>query len=406
MKDPNRRSRRSRARWKARLDDVALRILRRRRLTMTVTALVATSVAGMLLVTATSKSGASSVLDAFDGATTGSAALLVLDPDVRPTESLEQLEDRVIASSGVIAAGALAQGTRTLLLANPQRPDRTAATTDVQLFAITTSLLSAAEVSLTHTERSETQGWLLGPNVRAVYIGAAYLPVLGSKVDDPPQSVRINGLTFLVAGIIEKSPLLPELVAGVVTGEDAAKLLGLDTPLRRVVLRLSPASDTLDAAQKAIPTLGTTEQIGIELRPTPQQLRGDLSGRLVDVVDWLTALTVVLTFLVIAIVVVLSTMAASKEIALSRALGATRTDAALSVALEMMILGALGGLIGAALVSIGLSVSSHFLSSPGDVGWTTFATAPIIGSVASLVAALPATYLASRVEPWKMLAAA
>lgn len=187
-------------------------------------------------------------------------------------------------------------------------------------------------------------------------VGALYSPITADSVVGPNPSVR-NPQTL---------PLL-------------AVSSGLWEVLEVKDFRGRLTDDGLADAAVAVLGAGAAEALGIQGLAHPTTI--EIGGR---------------PFTVIGIV---DEMERRQEIALRRALGATKLDIAAQIALESALLGAVGGLAGATLgmyTVIGIALARDW--SP-IVNLELVVAAPLVGALTGVVAGLYPAYRAASFEP-------
>ena len=235
---------------------------------------------------------------------------------------------------------------------------------------------------------------------RVAVIGAREAERLAiNRVDSQP-SIVIAGLAYAVIGIIDGVDRRADLLDAVIVPTGAARAdFGLGGPgsvQARIVVGAGPQVKT-----QAPLTLSPADPEGVEV--AAPRAGSDLSRNVQsDVNIVFVALGVIVLLaggLGIANVTMLSVMERTSEIGLRRALGATSRQIAAQFVVESVVIGLLGGIMGAAVAVLGV------LSVSLVAGWVPVldpllaAGGAILGALVGLVAGWLPARRASRIEP-------
>lgn len=220
-----------------------------------------------------------------------------------------------------------------------------------------------------------------------------------NRVDSQP-SVFIGDRPFTVVGILEDVGARSELLDSVVIPAGTAQtLFGAEAP-DALEIRTEIGATQLIGQQAPIAVdPNHPELLDVEVPPRPGELRDAVSGDVNVLFLALGGVALLVGGLGIANVTLLSVLERVGEIGLRRALGATRPQVAGQFLIESVVIGLLGGLIGAALgvlVTVGVSAVRDWTPLL-DTGLAL--AAPGLGALIGLVAGTYPAWRASAVEP-------
>jgi hypothetical protein len=216
--------------------------------------------------------------------------------------------------------------------------------------------------------------------------------------DLPPNAVvELDGQPTMVAGVLRRSELLPELLGGVLRYSPRAGV-DLEQPGKFVVqTRLGWADFVARRLQTQLEPVAP-DQVLVRYPPEAARLRSDVVTR----VDSLVLVVTAALLGVSAVAVGLATFARALErrrlIGLLRAIGASRSSIVVGLAAEAAVVGALAGGLGALLGMV-----AAVTAAGGDGGvvipWTLILGALAVAfAVNGLGATLPA-WAATRTSP-------
>ncbi|WP_129664307.1 ABC transporter permease [Phytoactinopolyspora endophytica] len=322
------------------------------------------------------------------------------DGGVKITELPWDAADRVSRLAGVAAAGTFAQvavegaQVRGVPVSDPGG----AVEHDVPVAAGSPGLFDAVNAVL-----SDGRFFDAGHDGRGdpvVVLGRYAAERLGvNRVDSQP-SIFIGDRPFTVIGIIDSASHRSELLDAVVLPMGTAdSLYGLDAP-GALEIRTELGAAQLIGSQAALAVApNDPELLNVDVPPAPGSLRDEVSTDVNVLFLALGGLALLVGGLGIANITLLSVMERISEIGLRRAVGATRRHIANQFVVESIVIGFLGGLIGAAagvLATVGVSMAR---------GWTPLldpglaAVAPFLGALIGLVAGTYPAWRASTIEP-------
>ncbi|MFD5554944.1 ABC transporter permease [Streptomyces sp. NPDC127068] len=354
---------------------------------------------GVVGISSSSRAGLDRTLDALGtNLLTVSPGNTMMGKQATLPLTAERMVSRIGPVESVSAIGEVAD-------ANVYRNDRIpkAETNGISVFAAREDLRTAVGAGL------RSGAWLNGVTGRypAVVLGSDAADRLGIGKVDPDTRVLIGKRWFTVVGVLEASPLAPELdVAALVGWAGATSYLGFDGHATTIYTRSKESA--VPQVQSVLGATANPEQpdeVNVS-RPsdalTAQKAAGEaFTGLLLG----LGGVALLVGGVGVANTMVISVLERRAEIGLRRSLGATRGQIRTQFLAESLLLSALGGLGGAVLgsgVTTGFAVYQGWptvvplWAVAGGVGATL-----VIGGIAGLYPAVRA----SRLAPTEALAA-
>jgi len=313
-------------------------------------------------------------------------------------------DDRVAQLAGVVSAGtdsvvlADVGGITALALNDPSKPPRA----DPALIAASPGLFDAVEA------RVRTGKVFDGGNEsridRVAVLGANAASRLGiDRVDNQP-SIMIGDHAFAVIGIVDRSDTRPDLLDDVIVPMSVGRRDFGVQAVDEVQIRVTAGTDRSVARQAPIAIMpNAPESVTVLRSESPTDLRNSVEGDLNIVFVLLGALALVVGIFGIATVTQLSVTERIGEIGLRRALGARQRDISGQFIVEAVIVGLLGGLVGAASGIFILVITSIARGWAPVIDPLLTVGAVVAAAVAGLVAGLVPAHRASRVEPARAL---
>lgn len=220
-----------------------------------------------------------------------------------------------------------------------------------------------------------------------------------NRVDSQP-SVFVGEQAYTVIGILDDVASRTELLDAVIIPVGTARgAYGLASPDALEIRTEIGATQLVGEQAPVAVDPNQPELLSVDVPPRPGQLRDAVSGDVNVLFLALGGVALLVGGLGIANVTLLSVLERVSEIGLRRAVGATRSQVAGQFLVESVIIGLLGGLIGAAvgvLMTVGVSAAR---------GWTPVmdvqvaAGAPLLGALVGLMAGTYPAWRASAIEP-------
>jgi len=235
---------------------------------------------------------------------------------------------------------------------------------------------------------------------RVAVVGARVAERLSFNRIDSQPSIFIGGIAYAVIGIVDGFERRADLLDAVIVPTGAARAdFGLGGPgsvQARIVVGAGP-----QVKDQAPLTLNPADPDAVEV--AAPRAGSDLSrGVQSDVNIVFVALGVIVLLaggLGIANVTMLSVMERTPEIGLRRALGATSRQIAGQFVVESVVIGLLGGIMGAALAVLGVLAVSLVAGWVPVLDPLLAAAGAVLGGVVGLVAGWIPARRAARIEP-------
>lgn len=235
---------------------------------------------------------------------------------------------------------------------------------------------------------------------RVAVVGARVAERLSINRIDSQPSIFIGGIAYAVIGIVDGFERRADLLDAVIVPTGAARAdFGLGGPgsvQARIVVGAGP-----QVKDQAPLTLNPADPEAVEV--AAPRAGSDLSrGVQSDVNIVFVALGVIVLLaggLGIANVTMLSVMERTPEIGLRRALGATSRQIAGQFVVESVVIGLLGGVMGAALAVLGVLAVSLVAGWVPVLDPLLAAAGAVLGGVVGLVAGWIPARRAARIEP-------
>jgi putative ABC transport system permease protein len=321
-------------------------------------------------------------------------------PDL--TEAAEQQLNRL---HGVVGSGLEFQlgGTGTLYPVT-----RTAQDTQ-DAFSMPVTAASAGGLAVIGAQVSAGRLYDAGMDHRGdmvALLGSAAAVQLGITSIGESPVIYVDGAPLTVIGIVDRAPLDPSALNGVIVPDMAAAVIDSQsaTQNRQIIVRTLPGAAQLVGQQGpyAIDPL-QPGRIAAQVPVDPAQLRESVSRSLTALLLAIAVIALGVGVLAIANTTLLSVIQRRAEIGLRRSVGAAPRHIAVLVLSEAGLTGMVGGLIGA---SAGVLVISVICASRGwapVLAPAMLAAAPLIGAVAGLLAGFYPAWRASRITPIQAL---
>lgn len=211
-------------------------------------------------------------------------------------------------------------------------------------------------------------------------------------------SIWVNGVNVPVAGVFEPSERFPELLNSVVLNPPAAA--GLERLQLSLVIKTEPGFPA--AVAKVAPLALAPAHPGSVTTQTVadlQNLRLGVASDLGVLVGVLSAILLVLATISASATMYLTVQARVTEIALRRAIGASKAMVARLFLLEGVLIGTAGGIVGVALGQLAALVAASVQGWPAIIPPALPWLALGLGALTGLISALYPALTASRRDP-------
>jgi putative ABC transport system permease protein len=220
-----------------------------------------------------------------------------------------------------------------------------------------------------------------------------------SRLTSQP-SIFIGNRSFTVVGVLDTVSHRAELLDAVILPMGTAEsTFGLEAPMS-LEIRTDVGAAQLIGTQAALAVApNDPELLSVDVPPRPGSLRDDVSTDINALFLALGGLALVVGGLGIANITLLSVMERISEIGLRRSVGASRRHIASQFIVESVVIGFLGGLIGAAvgvLATVGVSMVQDWTPL---LDYRLAILAPFLGALIGLVAGTYPAWRASTIEP-------
>ncbi|WP_344665171.1 ABC transporter permease [Catenulispora yoronensis] len=230
---------------------------------------------------------------------------------------------------------------------------------------------------------------------------------LGITRLDAQPAVFINGVPYLIVGIVSDLQRHPELLPGVIIPTTAATVqFGLpqsSSPAHMLI------ETRLGAAQQVASEVGLAlspehpERFKIIAPTDPHSLKDHVTESLNTLFLLLAGITLIIGAVGIANTTLVSVLERTSEIGLRRSVGARPRHVAAQFLTESTAIGALGGLIGTSLGIATVVVVAMTRHWTAVLDPATVLPAPLLGAVVGLLAGTYPALRAARIEPVEAL---
>lgn len=230
---------------------------------------------------------------------------------------------------------------------------------------------------------------------------------LGITRLDAQPAVFINGVPYLIIGIINNLERHPEL------------LLGVIIPTSTTIAQFGPPTSSSPAHMLIQTRLGAAQQIAAQtalaLSPDhpnhfkviapadPHSLKDHVTGSINALFLLLAGITLIIGAVGIANTTLVSVLERTSEIGLRRSLGARPRHIAGQFLTESTAIGALGGLIGTAIGVATVVIVAIIRNWTAILDPAVVLPAPLIGAIVGLLAGTYPALRAARIEPVEAL---
>ncbi|WP_172120316.1 ABC transporter ATP-binding protein/permease [Actinomyces faecalis] len=278
------------------------------------------------------------------------------------------------------------------------------ATTDPDLAPSTVrayGLTAATPVSnlLTVVEQAPGTDLSHGLGQGQVLVGAGAAASLGLGPLQASPTLWVEGLPYEVVGLVSQAGLRAEVMSAVVMGQE--ELSGL-SPAREADLEVWVRPGAAQEVGKVVAVAWLphlAEQTITVAPPDPQGMRQALETDVRNILLTLTVVAVLAGLAALSSAMNTAVQARHGELALRRAIGARKTHLRVLIAGESVLIGLLGGALGAVgsvLVVLGITIVQRWQPVMEPL---TLPLGGALGVVTGLVASLLATRRAGRIDP-------
>lgn len=233
-----------------------------------------------------------------------------------------------------------------------------------------------------------------------VVLGRYAAERLGINRIEAQPSIFIGERSFTVIGILETTSHRSELLDAVILPMGTARAVyGLEAPGALEIRTDLGAAQLIGSQARLAVAPNDPDLLSVDVPPKPGSLRSDVSTDVNAVFLALGGLALLVGGLGIANITLLSVLERVSEIGLRRSVGATKGQVASQFVVESVVIGFLGGLIGAAAGVLVTVVVSAVRDWTPLLDFRLAVTAPLLGALIGLLAGTYPAWRASTVEP-------
>jgi ABC-type antimicrobial peptide transport system permease subunit len=242
---------------------------------------------------------------------------------------------------------------------------------------------------------------------RVALLGANAARSLGIEARELPTVIYIAGSRFVVEGVIRSLQRHDELLSAVVVPESTAiAMFGRDSlnQVDMIVATRFGYANSVGAVLAAAVSPVDPDRVTVLTPPDPTSLRTQVAGDISGLLGILAGVGLLVGMIGIGNTTLVSVLERVREIGLRRALGARRSQIATQFLLESLTLGTVGGVLGVCLGLIGVTTVALAKGWAPVLPLWVLVCAPLIGTLAGLLAGSYPAMRAARIDPVTALA--
>lgn len=237
--------------------------------------------------------------------------------------------------------------------------------------------------------------------LRVVVLGQNAADSLGLTVIDGVNSVLIDGIPFVVLGVIKNVKYESSMLdSAVIPSSTAVQFWGQSTSGSQMDVIVD--AGTAQVVSSEVPfALSPSEpsRLSVVTNSLPIILQGQVEGDLGGLLTFIALIALTIGLVAIGSISLTSVMERIPEIGLRRALGARKRHIAMQFLCENLVLGTLGGMCGtwlALIAEVELSRSRHWVPVMSPL---LMLLAPMVGTIEGGIAGLYPALRAARLNP-------
>jgi putative ABC transport system permease protein len=365
----------------------------------------AIGVAAVIAVTGVGSSASAAVTAEFNAQRPTQVTFVDSQPSETPQVLTEQSESRLANLAGVIHAGLIWN----LEDGQPLQVRRTPAPDPTGQESVSLPVLAASPAALAAMGARVSSGRLYdrGFEQRHEMVGlvgsaAATQLNISSTIGDP--AVFVGGSAITIIGVVSHVSEQDQSLLGLIVPPYVASVLSAAADTRQIIAVTDPGSAPIIGNQGPyVLSPYDPHRIDAQVPPDPVNLRHQVESSLDSLLVVLAIVAFIVGIAAISNATLLSVIQRRPEIGLRRAIGFRPRHIVTIVVGEAAMIGALGGIIGAALggTAIGGVAIAHGWKPVLDVRLVL--TAPLAGIAAGLIAGAYPAIRASRITPLSAL---
>lgn len=275
----------------------------------------------------------------------------------------------------------------------------------VSVMGATPGFLDLAEVSL-ESGRLPTQ-WEEDHATPVAVVGSQIARSWGIGPASVERHVWVDGVRVQLVGVLASAQRHPEVLTGMVLPSSTARQVFADRSAHaahKIVATVDHGAAGVVGAQ--LPVAANPDRAGryeVTTPPDVTELRGRIGADFGSLFVLLAGICLVIGMVGIANTSVVAVVERTGEIGLRRAVGARRRDILVQFLTESVVLGALGGIVGASLGVLCVVVVCLVQSWTAVLDWRLAVLGPVVGVVSGALAGLYPAHRATTIEPTEAL---